>query len=71
MSNWILTVDRLPEKRHGRKAEHIPCLIAIDGRVEIGLWNCHHLCWDDNEGDDYRYDPQTPTAWMPLPEPPQ
>lgn len=67
---WVPTTDRLPEKPGIDSYEHVRCLIVVNGEIEIGMWNCEHLCWDDDEGDDYRYDPYTPTRWMPLPAPP-
>ena len=67
---WVPTIDRLPEKPGIDSYEHVRCLIVVNGEIEIGMWNCEHLCWDDDEGDDYRYDPYTPTHWMPLPAPP-
>ena len=67
---WVPTTDRLPEKPGIDRYEHVRCLIVVNGEIEIGMWNCEHLCWDDDEGDDYRYDPDKPTHWMPLPAPP-
>lgn len=64
---WVPTTDRLPEKPGIDSYEHVRCLIVVNGEIEIGMWNCEHLCWDDEEGDDYLYDPDTPTHWMPPP----
>ena len=66
----IETAKRLPGKPGLRSYEHVRCLIFVNGDWEIGMWNCEHLCWDDDEGDDFRYDPTVPTHWMPLPPPP-
>lgn len=67
---WTKTADRLPEKPGKARYELIECLIVVKGRVEKALWNCEHMCWDDEHGDDFRYRPKEPTHWMPLPAPP-
>lgn len=67
---WIETSERLPEKPGIERYEHVRCLIMVRGCIEIGMWNCEHLVWDDDEGDDFRYNPKEPTHWRPLPEPP-
>jgi hypothetical protein len=63
----IPTRDRLPEKPGLKSYEQIPCLIFVDGDWEISVWNCEHLCWDDASGDDFRYHPNKPDLWLPLP----
>lgn len=69
--DWIETKNRLPEKPGIEGYEYVRCLIYVAGSREIGMWNCEHLCWDDEHGDDFRYHPTQPTHWMPLPPPPQ
>jgi hypothetical protein len=61
------TADCLPEKPGLINYELIRCLIFVKGEWEISMWNCEHDCWDDEEGDDFRYDPLTPTHWAALP----
>lgn len=64
---WIATADRLPEKPGKRSYEQIECLIKLpNGDIEVSMWNCEHLCWDDADGDDFRFDPGQPSHWMPL-----
>lgn len=66
----IETRKELPKKPGKSNYEYVRCLIFVNGNWEIGMWNCEHLCWDDDYGDDFRYDPYKPTHWMPLPPPP-
>jgi hypothetical protein len=64
---WNKTVDGLPKKPGLKSYEYVECLILKkDGDIEIGMWNCEHECWDDEECDDYRYDPTEPVAWLPI-----
>lgn len=64
---WIATADRLPEKPGKRSYEQIECLIKLpNGDIEVSMWNCEHMCWDDADGDDFRFDPGQPSHWMPL-----
>jgi len=67
----IETASELPKKPGLRSYEYVRCLIFVNGDWEIGMWNCEHLCWDDDEGDDFRYHPTKPTHWMPIPAPPK
>ena len=71
MSDWILTTDRLPSKPGVAEYEYVECLIFYHGGILKRPWNCEHLCWDDEEHDDFFCDPKAPTHWMPLPEPPK
>ena len=52
--NWIKTSDGGYRKKPGiKRYEQIPCLVVKQGRrghVELLVWNCEHLCWDDSEG---------------------
>lgn len=27
-----------------------------NGIIELAMWNSYFKCWDDSEGDDFRYD---------------
>ncbi len=64
---WNKTADGLPQKPGKRDYEQIECLIILpNGDLEISVWNCEHLVWDDAEGDDFRYDPGYPTHWIAL-----
>jgi len=64
------TKAKLPERPDGTTETYVRCLIFVDGQWEIGMWNTYHLCWDDADGDDWRYDPYTPTSWASLPPKP-
>lgn len=68
---WIKTSDRLPAKPGVSRYEHVHCLVYYKREVRILAWNCEHLCWDDESGDDYLCKPTDPTHWMPLPKPPK
>jgi hypothetical protein len=72
MTEWqpIPTHERLPEKPSLESYEHVRCLIFIRNEWQIGMWNCEHLCWDDDDGDDFLYEAGKPSHWMPLPPPP-
>ena len=64
---WNKTTDGLPQKPGKRDYEQIECLIMLpNGDLEISVWNCEHLVWDDAEGDDFRHDPGYPTHWLAL-----
>ncbi|MDO8983002.1 hypothetical protein [Cypionkella sp.] len=67
---WTETVDALPIKPGKSSYEQICCLIYVNGAYEVAVWNCEHDCWDDAEGDDFRYHPKQPRCWMPLDAPP-
>jgi hypothetical protein len=61
------TSDALPEKPGLSSYEYVQCLIVVNGEWEIGNWNCEHLVWDDEECDDFKYEPTQPTHWAKLP----
>ena len=64
---WTNTSDSLPQKPGVRDYEQIECLIRMpNGDIVIAMWNCEHECWDDADGDDYRFDPTTPTHWLAM-----
>ncbi len=67
--NWIKTSEALPQKPGKASYEVIPCVIWVKGEPKLSMWNCEHLCWDDEEGDDWRYDPTTPTHWAEITAP--
>lgn len=41
--------------------------ITDDRGIEPSVWNEHHQCWDDAEGDDYMYSKEYVEAWLPIP----
>lgn len=57
---------KLPKGKGDGSYECIPCPVIVDGQTEIRVSNCTHKCWDDNGGDDNRYDPLNTPAWIPL-----
>lgn len=61
---WVATGDRLPEKPGHRPYEHVECLVLHNGRLRILPWNCEHLCWDDEHGDDFLLHPKEPSHWI-------
>ena len=63
---WTKTEDGLPQKPGLKSYEQIDCLIYIKGSYEVAVWNCEHDCWDDSDGDDFRYHPREPLCWLPL-----
>lgn len=67
---WIKTSDELPKKPGIRDYEYVDCLIYYQGEILARPWNCEHLCWDDEHGDDWFCDALAPTHWMPMPKPP-
>lgn len=65
---WIQSKDKLhPDKPGIERYEQIPCLIVRKGEILIRLWNCEHLVWDTEDGDDYFCGAEEVTHWMPLP----
>lgn len=70
-SGWISVDERLhPEAPGLKRYEQIPCLIIKGREVLIRVWNCQHLVWDDEDGDDFYCAARDITHWMPLPAPP-
>jgi hypothetical protein len=57
---WTRVEDRLPED-----GEYV--LISTGRDIEPSVWNEHHQCWDDAEGDDYMYSKEYVEAWLPIP----
>lgn len=71
---WIKTTDRLPEKPGLEPYEYVDCYIVVDGKVLERPWNCEHECWDDEGYDDFEFEANRPSHWMPKPDwpnPPQ
>lgn len=68
MSEWIATTEKLhPDKPGIVPYEQIACLIVKDGEIMLRLWNCEHLVWDGEDGDDFYCTAESVTHWMPLP----
>ncbi len=59
-SQWKDPKVELPED-----GEYV--LISTDRGIEPSVWNEHHQCWDDAEGDDYMYSKEYVKAWLPIP----
>ena len=56
--------DELPEE-----GEWVIIYAGDDG-IQTAVWNEHYQCWDDDEGDDVKYEKDVVTHWMSVPEPP-
>lgn len=80
--NWVLTSERIPERKQGTTYSQVPCLAVkvltnnrtgemYLGDVQILVFNHEHDCWDGEDGDDYDCDINDVYAWMPLPEKPK
>ena len=70
-NEWIETCDRLPEKPGKYDYEQVPCLVYIYRYgISIAQWNCEHLVWDAEDGDDVHPMASKITHWKPLPNPP-
>jgi hypothetical protein len=67
----IKSMHDLPEKPGKMAYEQIDCLIVYRGDVLRRTWNCEHLCWDDEEGDDFFCDPLDASHYMLTPYPPK
>lgn len=70
MSEWVRTAERLPVKPGKADYEYVDCLIFHKSEIKLRPWNCEHLCWDDENYDDFYCAAGEPTHWMPLPAPP-
>jgi len=65
---WIATTDKLhPDKPGLQRYEQIPCLIVRHREILLRQWNCEHLVWDGEDGDDFYCNAEDVTHWMPLP----
>jgi len=69
---WISVNDGLPEKQTLQSYEHVPCLCYTkrDGIVLL-MWNCEHLVWDAEDGDDVSSLNEKVLFWQPLPKAPK
>ena len=66
--NWIPTTEKPhPDKPGLARYEQIPCLVVYHGEICIRQWNCEHLVWDEEDGDDFCCKADEVTHWMPLP----
>ena len=66
--NWISTSDKLhPDKPGLENYEQILCLIVRNREVLLRQWNCEHLVWDREDGDDFFCEASEVTLWMPVP----
>lgn len=66
-SPWIKPSDRLPEKPGKCVYEYVDCLIVHQGEVKMRPWNCEHLCFDDEDYDDFFCTAGEIEWWMPVP----
>ena len=66
---WIPTTDKLhPDKPGQRPYEQVPCLIVRNREILLRQWNCQHLVWDTEDGDDFYCEANKHvTHWMTLP----
>lgn len=82
---WVNAAERLPtaadhpdgptrkdEWGRGMPQDHVRCLVVLRDRPEptLLMWNLHHLCWDDESGDDFLWEAGAALVWMPAPAPP-
>lgn len=66
----ITCANDLPKKPGKERYEYVECLIFHNGEIKMRPWNCEHLCWDDEEHDDFFCDAMEPSHYMKLPAPP-
>ena len=65
---WTATaVCPHPAKPGKKRYEQVPCLVLHQGEILIRQWNCEHLVWDREDGDDFFCQTNEVTHWMPLP----
>jgi len=70
--NWISTADKKhPDKAGIERYEQILCLVVHGGNILLRQWNCEHLVWDTEDGDDYFCNADDVSYWMPCPALPQ
>lgn len=70
-NEWHKTTDCLPEKPSKADYEQIDCLVIHKGEIKHLVWNCEHLVWDDETGDDFYCYPTESSHWRFYPEPPE
>lgn len=68
---WRKTSDEQPQKPGISAYEYVPCIVWMDGEIKLLQWNCQHLCWDDEFGDDHFAEAIDVDYWMPLSELPE
>jgi len=70
-SDWFGWVDSSviphPPKPGKSSYEQVQCLVVYRGEIEICWWNCEHLVWDDDEGDDFRHKASDVSHWAFMP----
>jgi hypothetical protein len=67
-TNWIPTTEKMhPDKPGKGRYEQVPCLVVRKGEILSRQWNCEHLVWDTEDGDDYFCGAEDVSHWMPLP----
>lgn len=61
VSGWIKSAERLPDK-------DITCWVFYKKllRVEVCVFNVHYQCWDDEDGDDFRFHLDEVSQWQPY-----
>ena len=66
--NWIPTTEKPhPDKPGVKRYEQVPCLVVHGGEILLRQWNCEHLVWDTEDGDDFFCRAADVSHWMPLP----
>jgi hypothetical protein len=65
---WIKPSERLPDRVPNKSYSQVPCLVKKNNEVMILVFNHEHLCWDNEDGDDYNCDINAVTGWILLPE---
>jgi hypothetical protein len=69
---WTKVIDGLPKKPGRRDYEHVRCLVFVPAWGQMVLeWNCEHLCWDDESGDDVSTYNNQVTHWQELSHDPE
>ncbi len=71
---WHLTSEKPhPDKPEIKNYEHVACFVLQKGMrfhthdFRLLQWNCEHLCWDREDGDDHECDIDGVTAWAIVP----
>lgn len=72
MGDWIkiTSLGSLPNGPGRETYEYVDCLIYHKGEIKMRPWNCEHLCWDDEDRDDFYCDAMEPSHYMIVPAPP-
>jgi hypothetical protein len=67
---WHRTIDKMhPEKPGKCRYEQILCfcLLKKNRSIKVLQWNCEHLVWDDESGDDFFCEASQVIAWALFP----